>query len=356
MSNHKSQRDPILTSNLNVDEKNDEASLRPVRLVDYVGQYKVKENLKIYIEAAKQREEALDHVIFYGPPGLGKTTLAHIIARELGVNIKATSGPAIEHPGDLAAILSNLGERDVFFIDEIHRLSSTIEEVLYPAMEDFQLDLVIGQGPSARTLKLNLPHFTLIGATTRVGLLTAPLRDRFGVISRLEFYNPEELMEIVVRSAKILNISIDMEGAQELARRSRGTPRIANRLLRRVRDFAQIKAGGIITLEVARTALEQLEIDEQGFDAMDRKFLLTLIQKFAGGPVGVETLAAAMAEEKDTLEDVCEPFLIQSGYLDRTPRGRQATALAYRYLELPAPLQSGSAESEKSKINQAKLW
>jgi len=295
-------------------------------------------------------------VIFYGPPGLGKTTLAHIIARELGVNIKATSGPAIEHPGDLAAILSNLGERDVFFIDEIHRLSSTIEEVLYPAMEDFQLDLVIGQGPSARTLKLNLPHFTLIGATTRVGLLTAPLRDRFGVISRLEFYTPDELTEIVIRSAKILNISVDMEGAKELARRSRGTPRIANRLLRRVRDFAQIKAGGIITLEVARAALEQLEIDEQGFDAMDRKFLLILIQKFAGGPVGVETLAAAMAEEKDTLEDVCEPFLIQNGYLDRTPRGRQATALAYQYLGIPAPLQSGPAESERSKVNQAKLW
>ncbi len=356
MSTDKSQRDPILTSNLNEDEKNDEASLRPFRLVDYVGQHKVKESLKIYIEAAKQRYEALDHVIFYGPPGLGKTTLAHIIARELGVNIKATSGPAIEHPGDLAAILSNLGERDVFFIDEIHRLSSTIEEVLYPAMEDFQLDLVIGQGPSARTLKLNLPHFTLIGATTRVGLLTAPLRDRFGVISRLEFYTPDELTEIVIRSAKILNISVDMEGAKELARRSRGTPRIANRLLRRVRDFAQIKAGGIITLEVARAALEQLEIDEQGFDAMDRKFLLILIQKFAGGPVGVETLAAAMAEEKDTLEDVCEPFLIQNGYLDRTPRGRQATALAYQYLGIPAPLQSGPAESERSKVNQAKLW
>ncbi len=357
LSTKQPQRDPILTSNLNEDEKNDEANLRPFRLADYVGQHKVKENLKIYIEAAKQRYEALDHVIFYGPPGLGKTTLAHIIARELGVNIKATSGPAIEHPGDLAAILSNLGERDVFFIDEIHRLSSTIEEILYPAMEDFQLDLVIGQGPSARTLKLNLPRFTLIGATTRVGLLTAPLRDRFGVISRLEFYTPEELTEIVVRSAKILNISIDdMEGAKELARRSRGTPRIANRLLRRVRDFAQIKAGGIITLEVARTALEQLEIDEQGFDAMDRKFLLTLIQKFAGGPVGVETLAAAMAEEKDTLEDVCEPFLIQNGYLDRTPRGRQATALAYRYLGLPAPHQSGPTELERSKVNQAKLW
>jgi Holliday junction DNA helicase RuvB len=353
---HKSQRDPILTSNLNEDEKNDEASLRPSKLADYVGQDKVKESLKIYIEAAKQRYEALDHVIFYGPPGLGKTTLAHIIARELGVNIKATSGPAIEHPGDLAAILSNLGERDVFFIDEIHRLSSTIEEVLYPAMEDFQLDLVIGQGPSARTLKLNLPHFTLIGATTRVGLLTAPLRDRFGVISRLEFYTPDELTEIVIRSAKILNISVDMDGARELARRSRGTPRIANRLLRRVRDFAQIKAGGMITLEVARAALEQLEIDEQGFDAMDRKFLLTLIQKFAGGPVGVETLAAALAEEKDTLEDVCEPFLIQNGYLDRTPRGRQATVLAYQYLGIPAPLQSGPAESERSKVNQAKLW
>jgi len=349
-------RDPILTSQLNEDEKKDEATLRPSRLADYVGQHKVKENLKIYIEAAKQRHEALDHVIFYGPPGLGKTTLAHIISRELGVNIKATSGPAIEHPGDLAAILSNLGEHDVFFIDEIHRLSPTIEEVLYPAMEDFQLDLVIGQGPSARTLKLNLPRFTLIGATTRVGLLTAPLRERFGVISRLEFYTPDELTEIVVRSSKILSISIEIEGARELARRSRGTPRIGNRLLRRVRDFAQIKAEGIITLEVARTALDQLEIDEHGFDAMDRKFLLTLIQKFGGGPVGVETLAAAMAEEKDTLEDVCEPFLIQNGYLDRTPRGRQATGLAYQYLGLPDPFQPGPSPSEGPQIKQDKLW
>ncbi len=356
LSASKYQRDPILASRLNEDEKKDEASLRPSKLADYVGQQKVKENLKIYIEAAKQRHEALDHVIFYGPPGLGKTTLAHIISKEMEVNIKATSGPAIEHPGDLAAILSNLGERDVFFIDEIHRLSPTIEEVLYPAMEDFQLDLVIGQGPSARTLKLNLPRFTLIGATTRVGLLTAPLRERFGVINRLEFYTPEELTEIVIRSAKILNISTDLEGAREMARRSRGTPRIANRLLRRVRDFAQIKASGIITLEVARTALERLEIDEQGFDAMDRKFLLALIQKFGGGPVGVETLAAAMAEEKDTLEDVCEPFLIQNGYLDRTPRGRQATALAYRYMGLPDPLQSGPPETERSKVNQDKLW
>jgi Holliday junction DNA helicase RuvB len=356
VSSGKPMRDPILTSHLNEDEKNEEATLRPFKLTDYVGQHKVKENLKIYIEAAKQRQEALDHVIFYGPPGLGKTTLAHIISRELGVNIKATSGPAIEHPGDLAAILSNLGERDVFFIDEIHRLSATIEEVLYPAMEDFQLDLVIGQGPSARTLKLNLPRFTLVGATTRVGLLTAPLRERFGVISRLEFYTPEELTEIVVRSSKILNISIEMEGAQELAKRSRGTPRISNRLLRRVRDFAQVKAEGIITLHVARTALDQLEIDGYGFDAMDRKFLMTLIQKFGGGPVGVETLAAAMAEEKDTLEDVCEPFLIQNGYIDRTPRGRQATSLAYQYLGLPDPFQSGRSQSERPSIKQGNLW
>lgn len=353
MPPNKSLRDPILSSGLNEDEK-DESSLRPVRLEDYVGQQKVKENLKIYMEAAKQRREALDHVIFYGPPGLGKTTLAHIIARELGVNIKATSGPALEHPGDLAAILSNLGERDVFFIDEIHRLSPTVEEVLYPAMEDFQLDLVIGQGPSARTLKLNLPPFTLVGATTRVGLLTAPLRERFGVINRLEFYTPEELTEIVLRSAKILNIAVEMRGAHELARRSRGTPRIANRLLRRVRDFAQVKAQGNITHEVACRALEQLEIDEHGFDTMDRKFLQTLIQKFGGGPVGIETLAAAIAEEKDTLEDVCEPFLIQNGYLDRTPRGRQATRLAYRYLGLPEP--PGAGPSEPENLHQAKLW
>ena len=357
---NKRLRDSILTSQLNENEKNDEASLRPTRLDDYVGQHKIKENLKIYIEAAKQRREALDHVIFYGPPGLGKTTLAHIIAREMGVNIKATSGPAIERPGDLAAILSNVSEHDVFFIDEIHRLSATIEEVLYPAMEDFQLDLVIGQGPSARTLKLNLPRFTLIGATTRVGLLTAPLRERFGVINRLEFYTPEELTEIIIRSSKILNISIEMEGAKELARRSRGTPRIANRLLRRVRDFAQIKAQGVITLEVACPALERLEIDEHGFDAMDRKLLLTLIQKFGGGPVGLETLAAAMAEEKDTLEDVCEPFLLQSGYLDRTPRGRQATRIAYRYLGVPSPPEAephpGPTEPEGPKVKQDKLW
>lgn len=352
----KDSKDSLLLSRLKEDEQKDEASLRPTKLHEYVGQQKIKENLKVYIEATKQRNEPLDHVIFYGPPGLGKTTLAHIIAKELGVNIKATSGPAIEHPGDLAAILSNLGEHDVFFIDEIHRLSTTIEEILYPAMEDFQLDLVIGQGPSARTLKLNLPPFTLIGATTRVGLLSAPLRERFGVISRLEFYTAEELTEIILRSARILSISIELDGAKELAARSRGTPRISNRLLRRVRDFAQVKADGIITQDVARHALDQLEIDEFGFDAMDRKFLLTLIQKFAGGPVGVETLAAAIAEEKDTLEDVCEPFLIQNGYLDRTPRGRQATTLAYQSLGLSELLPSKPSEIKASKGSQENLW
>ncbi|MEK6683994.1 MAG: Holliday junction branch migration DNA helicase RuvB, partial [Nitrospirota bacterium] len=305
--------DPILTSQLNEEEKTYEASLRPTSLAEYVGQTKLKENLTIYIQAARQRGDVLDHVIFYGPPGLGKTTLAHIIARELGVNIKATSGPALEHPGDLAAILSNLSERDVFFIDEIHRLHPAVEEILYPAMEDFQLDLVIGQGPSARSVKLALPRFTLIGATTRAGLLTSPLRERFGVINRLDFYQLSELEEIVNRSARILEIAVDAAGANEIARRSRGTPRIANRLLKRVRDFAQVKADGRITLSVAREALGRMEIDEKGFDSMDRKLLLTIIEKFNGGPVGVETLAAAVSEEKDTIEDVYEPFLIQGG-------------------------------------------
>jgi len=328
--------DPILTSQLNEDEKNYEASLRPTSLAEYVGQTKLKENLAIYIQAARQRGDVLDHVIFYGPPGLGKTTLAHIIARELGVNIKATSGPALEHPGDLAAILSNLSERDVFFIDEIHRLHPTVEEILYPAMEDFELDLVIGQGPSARSVKLALPRFTLIGATTRAGLLTSPLRERFGVINRLDFYQLSELEEIVNRSARILEIAIDSAGAKEIARRSRGTPRIANRLLKRVRDFAQVKSDGRITREVAHEALARMEIDEKGFDPMDRKLLLTIIEKFAGGPVGVETLAAAVSEEKDTIEDVYEPYLIQGGYLDRTPRGRQATPLAYQHFGKPS--------------------
>ena len=340
--------DPILTSQLNEEEKTYEASLRPTSLAEYVGQTKLKENLTIYIQAARQRGDVLDHVIFYGPPGLGKTTLAHIIARELGVNIKATSGPALEHPGDLAAILSNLSERDVFFIDEIHRLHPAVEEILYPAMEDFQLDLVIGQGPSARSVKLALPRFTLIGATTRAGLLTSPLRERFGVINRLDFYQLSELEEIVNRSARILEIAVDAAGANEIARRSRGTPRIANRLLKRVRDFAQVKADGRITLAVAREALGRMEIDEKGFDSMDRKLLLTIIEKFNGGPVGIETLAAAVSEEKDTIEDVYEPFLIQGGYLDRTPRGRQATPLAYQHFGKPVP--PGIQKPEQTKL------
>ena len=300
-----------------------------------MGQARIKETLSIYIEAAKQRGEVLDHAIFYGPPGLGKTTLAHIIAREMGVNIRSTSGPAIEHPGDLAAILTNLQERDVFFIDEIHRLSPAVEEVLYPAMEDFQMDIIIGQGPSARTVKLDIPKFTLVGATTRAGLITSPLRDRFGVINRLDYYDPSDLEEIVRRSADILHVAVSDDGRKEISRRSRGTPRIANRILRRVRDYAQIKADGAIDATVAQAALLMMEIDHKGFDLMDRKLLLTIIEKFGGGPVGVETLAAAISEEKDTIEDVYEPFLIQGGFIDRTPRGRQATALAYEHFGLP---------------------
>lgn len=322
-----------------------EASLRPNSLDEYVGQTRIKENLRIYIEAAKKRGDVLDHVIFYGPPGLGKTTLANIIARELGVNLKATSGPAVEHPGDLAAILSNLSEGDVFFIDEIHRLHPAVEEVLYPAMEDFQLDLIIGQGPSARTLKFNLPKFTLIGATTRAGLLTSPLRERFGIINRLEFYRPEELEQIIVRSAKLLNIGIEQAAAYEIAARTRGTPRIANRILRRVRDFAEVKSDGRILLEVARQALSQMEIDSAGFDSMDRKYLRLMIEKFGGGPVGVETLATALGEERETLEDVYEPFLIQGGYLDRTARGRMATDLAYQHFGM-----------KRSENTQPRLW
>jgi len=306
-------------------------SLRPVRFCDFVGQDRIKENLQVFIDAARGRGEALDHVLFCGPPGLGKTTLANIIARELGVNIKSTSGPVLERAGDLAAILTNLQQGDVLFIDEIHRLNRVVEEVLYPAMEDFQLDIIIGQGPGARCIKLDLPYFTLVGATTRTGLLTSPLRDRFGVIDRLSFYSLDELRTVVERSATLLQITIEQEAAAIIAGRSRGTPRIANRLLRRVRDFAQVQGDGIVTITVVKNAMQRLEVDERGFDQMDRRLLLTIIDKFDGGPVGLETLAAALNEEKDTLEDVYEPFLIQEGFLDRTPRGRQATRLAYEY-------------------------
>ncbi|RII25934.1 MAG: Holliday junction branch migration DNA helicase RuvB [Geobacter sp.] len=314
-----------------------EATLRPRALTEYIGQEKAKGNLRLFIDAARQRGESLDHVLLYGPPGLGKTTLANIIACEMGVSIKSTSGPVIERPGDLAAILTNLEPHDVLFIDEIHRLSHVVEEILYPAMEDFQLDIIIGQGPSARTVKLELPRFTLVGATTRAGLLSSPLRDRFGVISRLEFYTDAELATIISRSARILAIPIEDDGALELACRSRGTPRIANRLLRRVRDFAQVRADGVITLDVVQDALALLEIDGMGFDHMDRLMLLTIIDKFGGGPVGLDTIAAAIGEESDTIEDVYEPFLIQNGFLNRTPRGRVATRAAYEHFGRIAP-------------------
>ena len=315
-----------------------DASLRPLSLAEFVGQEGIKDNLKVFIEAARGRHEALDHVLVHGFPGLGKTTIAHIISQELNVNIRTTSGPVLERAGDLAAILTNLESRDVLFIDEIHRLNYVVEEVLYPAMEDFQLDLVIGQGPSARTVRLDVPQFTLVGATTRAGLLTPPLRDRFGVLVRLEFYNPEDLALIVSRAARILGISIDESGAFEIARRSRGTPRVANRLLRRVRDYAQVRADGVINRPVTDAALKMLGVDEKGLDKMDRKILLTLIEKFDGGPAGVDTLSTVVGEERDTLEDVYEPYLVQEGYLNRTPRGRMATRLAYEHFNL-APSQ-----------------
>jgi len=314
-----------------------EAGLRPRALDDYIGQDRIRENLQVSIAAARQRGEALDHVLLYGPPGLGKTTLAYVIGNELGVAVRATSGPVLEKPGDLAAILTNLGERDVLFIDEIHRMSPVIEEILYPALEDYELDIMIGQGPSARSVKVSLQKFTLIGATTRAGLLTSPLRSRFGIVHRLEFYEAADLEEIVRRSARILDVPIAAQAAAELARRSRGTPRIANRLLRRVRDFAQVRADGTITLDVAHAALKLLEVDEHGFDEVDRKLLKTIIEKFGGGPVGVNSIAAAISEEKDAIEDIYEPYLIQIGFLDRTPRGRVATARAYEYFGLTPP-------------------
>lgn len=327
----------LIEANATDEELFMETSLRPRSLEEYVGQEKAKGNLRVFIDAARKRGEALDHVLLYGPPGLGKTTLSNIIACEMGVNIKSTSGPVIERPGDLAAILTNLEANDVLFIDEIHRLSHVVEEILYPAMEDFQLDIIIGQGPSARTIKLDLPRFTLVGATTRAGLLSSPLRDRFGVISRLEFYTEDELAFIVRRSSRILGIEITPDASLELARRSRGTPRIANRLLRRVRDFAQVLSDGTITLDVVEKSLRLLEVDEMGFDNMDRTVLLTIIDKFGGGPVGLETLAAAICEESDTIEDVIEPFLIQNGFLNRTPRGRVATRAAYLHFGRIAP-------------------
>ena len=321
----------MIETNLIEEDIKIEGSLRPQTLDDYIGQSKVKENLKIYIEAAKQRHDALDHVLFYGPPGLGKTTLAGIIANEMGVHMKVTSGPAIEKPGEMAAILNNLQEGDLLFVDEIHRLNRQVEEVLYPAMEDYAIDIMIGKGATARSIRLDLPHFTLVGATTRAGLLTAPLRDRFGVIHRLEFYSVEELKLIIQHSAVILEVQIDEEGAMELARRSRGTPRLANRMLKRVRDFAQVKYDGVITKDIANTALDLMDVDKMGLDHIDRNILCTLIEKFKGGPVGLDTLAAAIGEDAGTIEDVYEPYLIKNGFLNRTPRGRVVTERAYHH-------------------------
>ena len=327
----------VIETSITEEDMRIEGSLRPQKLDDYIGQEKAKENLKVYIEAAKRRGDALDHVLLYGPPGLGKTTLAGIIANEMGTHMKVTSGPAIEKPGEMAAILNNLQEGDLLFVDEIHRLNRQVEEVLYPAMEDYAIDIKIGKGASARSIRLELPHFTLVGATTRAGLLTAPLRDRFGVIHRLEFYTVDELKQIIIHSARILGVDIEEAGAEELARRSRGTPRLANRLLKRVRDFAQVRFDGAITKEVAAKALDLLDVDKQGLDHVDRNMLDTMIYKFNGGPVGLDTLAAAIGEDAGTIEDVYEPFLLKNGFINRTPRGRVVTELAYRHLGLEFP-------------------
>ncbi len=326
----------MIETNITEEDVKIEGSLRPQTLDDYIGQTKIKENLKVYIEAAKLRKDALDHVLFYGPPGLGKTTLAGIIANEMGVHLKVTSGPAIEKPGEMAAILNNLEEGDLLFVDEIHRLNRQVEEVLYPAMEDYCIDVMIGKGPTARSVRLDLPKFTLVGATTRAGLLTAPLRDRFGMIHHLEFYSIEELKLIILHSARVLNVEVDEKGALEMAKRSRGTPRLANRILKRVRDFAQVKYDGVITGQVAKTALDLMDVDKLGLDRIDRNMLLTMIQKFNGGPVGLDTLAAAIGEDAGTIEDVYEPYLIKNGLINRTPRGRVVTELAYGHLGIQA--------------------